>query len=262
MAMRIAEYNARIHFREGLPVWSIVIYLKPTEALPSSPYTTTLPDGRINYHCDFDVVTLWTLPSASVLETPYTDLWPLAVLMAGTNAERVVAVARQIATAPITIEQQEKLEGLVVLFAGLRMPVAPLAHLLQEDTMLKDIFQHSSLRELLIQEVGEEKLKEGFKQGFDQGIQQGIQQGMQQSIQQGIEQGQLLTLRQMVTLLAQQQFSDLSAVARERIAACTDSVRLQDAALAMASFADEAALLAYLPAVPTGRADSGGTEPA
>src|SRR6185437_14938758 len=156
MDKRMAEYGLRIYFREGVVVRSYVIYLKPTESIPASPYAPLLPDGTPAFLYPFTVIKLWELAPEDVLQTSSPDLWPLAVLMQGTNHDLVVQVARQIAAAPIPLDQQAKLEGLLILFAGLRLSVAPLAKLIQEDIMLKEIFQHSSLRELIIQEVGEE----------------------------------------------------------------------------------------------------------
>ncbi len=260
MAFRIAEYGTRIHFREKYPVRSFVLYLKPTAILPVSPYATAWAEGRQNFHWDFEVIKLWELAPDSVLQTPYTDLWPLAVLMADTNVDLALRVARQIAVAPISAEQRDKLEGLVILLAGLRLPVAPLAQLLQEDAMIKDIFRHSSLRELLMQEVDQEKLKEELEKGEKIGMRKGMRKGLAEGRKKGRDEGrvegrvegraegQLEALRQVVVVFARQRFDRLSAAGRKRIEAITESERLQAAVLALPTFADEAALLAFLDA--------------
>jgi len=38
MGLRIAEYMIQLYRRDGLPVRSIVVYLRPTERLPDSPF--------------------------------------------------------------------------------------------------------------------------------------------------------------------------------------------------------------------------------
>jgi predicted transposase YdaD len=254
IAARMAEYGMRIWVREQAPILSVVLYLKPTENIPVSPFTLRLPDGAVSFAYHFRVLKLWELAPGSVLQTPYANLWPLAVLMAGTNTQQAVQVAQQIATAPLSTEDRERLEGLVVLFAGLRMPVEPLAKLLEDDTMLRDIFRASSLHELLMREVGDEKLQQGIEQGREIGRQQGIEQGREIGRQQGIEQGReqgkavgrVATLRQLVVRFAEQRFATLSETARQAIGTYEDADRLQEALFTMADFADEGALLAFL----------------
>lgn len=226
ISMRMAEYGTRIYFRERQPVLSIVLYLKPTDHLPQSPFVVTLPNGEPSFSYSFIVIPLWEIEPERILATPYTVLWPLAVLMQGTSHDLAVRVAQQIAAAPLPMAERERLEGLLILLAGLRMPVTPLAQLLQEDKMLKDIFQHSSLRELLMQEVEPEKVKASHDQGFDQGLRKASQD--------------------MLVRAAVKQFPDLSADTRSFIAQYDDVARMQDAVLAMATFADEAALVVFL----------------
>jgi hypothetical protein len=252
MALRIAEYGTRIYFREHLPVLSIVLYLKPTGNLPRSPFVVTLPNGDHSFSYSFIVIPLWEIEPERILATPFTDLWPLAVLMQGSSQELAVRVAQQIAAAPLPMAERERLEGLLILLAGLRLPVAPLAQLLQEDKMLKDIFQHSSLRELLMQEVDPEKVKASHDEGFNEGIQKGVEQG----IEQGVQLGQVQAMRNVITQLAQQRFPALSADTRSFIAQYDDVARMQDAVLAMATFADEAALVAFLNQATDGRESS------
>jgi hypothetical protein len=260
MAWRIAEYHTRLHFREHYPVRSFVLYLKPVadDRLPVSPYATTLPDGTQSFSCAFDVIKLWEFVPESVLQTPYAELWPLAVLMQGTGKDLAMQIGHQIAAAPLPYKKRVELESDLVLFAGLRLPALHLARLMQEDTMLKDIFKHSSLRELLLQEVEQEVSQErlaaeftkGEKQGLKQGIRKGRAEGRKEGEAKGITKGELTLARKLLREFVVRQFGTLSAPARKRIGATTDIARLEAALLHLTTFADEAALLTFLEAAP------------
>lgn len=257
MAWRIAEYHTRLHFREHYPVRSFVLYLKPVadDSLPISPYATMLPDGTQPFTCAFDVIKLWEIAPESVLQTAYAELWPLAILMQGANKDLAMQIGRQIATAPLPYKKRVELESDLVLFAGLRLPALHFARLMQEDTMLKDIFKHSSLRELLLQEVeqevSQERLEAEYKKGEKQGIRKGRAEGRKEGEAKGITKGELMFSRKILRELAVRRFGSLSAAARKRIAANTDIARMEAALLQMADFADEAALVAFLDATET-----------
>jgi hypothetical protein len=233
--------------------------------LPVSPYATVLPDGSRPFVCAFEVIKLWEIAPENVLQTQFIDLWPLAVLMRGNVPELVAQAERQILAAPIDGEKRVQLESELILFASLRVPARILAQILREDAMLKDIFKYSSLRELLLQEldhqVDQEKLDAAFAKGEKQGIRKGRKEGRKEGETKGEMKGQLALARSLSREAAIRHFGDLSAAARKRIAASKDVQRLQEAILDMASFADEAALLAFLDApMPPSAAASHGSE--
>src|SRR5579871_2965637 len=86
MGLRIAEYMIQLYRRDGLPVRSIVVYLRPTERLPDSPFVIRW-DGQPMLTVAFDVIKLWELPAEPVLNSTNYDLWPLASIMSGASLE-------------------------------------------------------------------------------------------------------------------------------------------------------------------------------
>jgi hypothetical protein len=108
IGQRMAEYGLRLWLRDGLPVRSLVVFLRQAETLAQSPFVVEwMGEERLRYV--FDVIRLWEVASERVLETPYYDLWPLAGLMAGVTAEATVAVAERIAVAPLPAHEREDL---------------------------------------------------------------------------------------------------------------------------------------------------------
>jgi predicted transposase YdaD len=148
---RIAEYMIRLWRRDHLPVRSIVIFLRPTKQLPSSPFVILWRE-QPSLTCAFEVVKLWELPAERVLETPFYDLWPLASLMAGASVERAVTIAERIAAAPLSQAERGELTGLLVVIAEVRLRRREVLAALRSNPMIDELVRQSSLFELAKEE--------------------------------------------------------------------------------------------------------------
>lgn len=103
---RMAEYAMRIYRHHHLPVWSIVIYIRPSEAIIEGPFVMGWTDNpRLVYH--FDTIRLWQEPAERILSQPFPEIWPLAGLMGGTTIEQMVEVSERIAHTPIQRQESE-----------------------------------------------------------------------------------------------------------------------------------------------------------
>lgn len=144
IGQRMAEYGLRLWLRDGLPVRSLVVFLRQAETLAQSPFVVEwMGEERLRYI--FDVIRLWEVPPERVLETPYYDLWPLAGLMAGMTADSAVAVAERIAVAPLPAHEREELTNQLLILAGLRIPRQALREALRRKPMLEDLWKESNL---------------------------------------------------------------------------------------------------------------------
>ncbi len=157
MGERIADYMIRLWRRDHLPVRSMVIFLRPAAQLPASPFVIPWR-GQTSLSCAFDVVKMWEVPAERVLQTTYYDLWPLASLMAGASVERAVAIAEQIAVAPLTQAERGELTGLLVVVSELRLRRREVLDALRRNPMIDELVRQSSLFELAMEE-GEVKGK-------------------------------------------------------------------------------------------------------
>jgi hypothetical protein len=70
---RLAEYAIRLWRRDHLPVRSLVVYLRPTERAPVSPFVMAWA-GQESLRYTFDVLRLWEVPQARVLDTRFYEL--------------------------------------------------------------------------------------------------------------------------------------------------------------------------------------------
>jgi hypothetical protein len=93
-----------------------------------------------------------------VLATPYHTLWPLAELMGNVSADATLAVAEQIASAPIPRHEQIELTGLLALLASVRIDRNMIIQALRRSHMIEELWKESSLYEVV--------LEEGMKKGL------------------------------------------------------------------------------------------------
>ncbi|MGZ3585411.1 MAG: hypothetical protein ACXVCT_21930, partial [Ktedonobacterales bacterium] len=168
---RVAEYGLRLARRERIArgtqqvhVRSVVVLLRPTTAVPVSPYV--IPWGnQQSYVCDFDIIRLWELPSGLVLDTDHYQLWPLASLMGGVTQDSTLAIAQRLAGVPLPRAERGELVGLLVALAGVRLPKIDLRSALKEIPMLDELLRESTFYDAVYEE--------GFVEGEARGKAEG-----------------------------------------------------------------------------------------
>lgn len=166
---RVAEYGLRLARRERIArgaqqvhVRSVVVLLRPTAAVPVSPYI--IPWGNHqSYVCDFDIIRLWELSPSLVLDTDHYQLWPLASLMGGVTQDSTLTIAQRLATAPLPRAERGELVGLLVALAGVRLPKIDLRSALKEIPMLDELLRESSFYDVVYEEGKAEGVLEGLR---------------------------------------------------------------------------------------------------
>jgi predicted transposase YdaD len=214
---RMALYAIRIWERYQLPVYSIVIFLRPAIMLPISPFTITCL-GQTRISCMYDIIKMWEFDPAQILSTTHYVLWPLAGLMGQVTPESTVSIAEQIVSAPLPHHERSELAGLLVLLAGARIDRNLILQLLRGHTMIEDIFKESSVYEIVLEE----------------------------GIEKGIEQGQLKAMRQLAKDALSARFGVLDEALVERISKLTDMNVLRQLILDVAKFPDLPAAVAIV----------------
>lgn len=143
MGERLAEYAIRLWRRDHLPVYSVVIYLRPTKRVAQSPFGWAWgPQQRLYYL--FEVIRLWDVPQEEVLKRADYNLWPLAGAMQGVTADSTREVAERILQVPLPRQEQSELIGFLVTLAGIHVPQSALAQAIRRNQMLEDILKQSS----------------------------------------------------------------------------------------------------------------------
>lgn len=142
---RMAEYALRLIRRDHLPVYSILIFLKPVTT--PEPFLDKTWKGK-GLRFDFEIIRLWEQPPEVILETNHYGLWPLAGLMGqNVTAETTFTVAEKIAHAPVPRQEKSRLMGLLGVLVGMRLPKVDLARALERDHMIEEIWKESSFAE-------------------------------------------------------------------------------------------------------------------
>jgi predicted transposase YdaD len=80
MGKRLWQYNSTTTINKGLPVSSIVIYLRKDRKIEEPPYLEKLPNGRPNHIFLYEAVKLWELPAEVFLQSGMEGLLPLVTL--------------------------------------------------------------------------------------------------------------------------------------------------------------------------------------
>ncbi len=80
MGKRLWQYNSTTSINKGLPVSSIVIYLRKDRKIEEPPYLEKLPNGRPNHLFFYEAVKLWELPAEVFLQPGMEGLLPLVTL--------------------------------------------------------------------------------------------------------------------------------------------------------------------------------------
>lgn len=138
--------------RDHLPIWSVVVYLRPAPTLPVPPFVIPWDQEKSSLTHPYDVVRLWELPPERVLASPSYALWPLASLMGGATEATTIEIAERLATVDAPRQECSDLMGLLVGLAGLRTERESLLAALRRHPMLNDLLRESSIAEMFIEE--------------------------------------------------------------------------------------------------------------
>jgi predicted transposase YdaD len=179
MGKRLWEYNALAVITSGLPVCSIVIYLKKVKRVVEPPYEMQLPDGGVSHVFFFRNVKLWEIPTEVFQQPGAEGLLPLLPLTRDGARREVVE------------------EMILRLLSAQKSELLPLGYIVAALVFKKDNERdwlnrrYGMLRDILkeswaFQDILREGLAVGIEQGREQGREQGIEQGREQGIKKGM----------------------------------------------------------------------------
>lgn len=206
MARRMWDYNVLATFAYKVPVYSVVIYLKPC-ATPEPYFEWVFPTSDVIHQFQFRVITLWKMAPETIKATGLVGIYPLMAL--AKNGKDKAVMEEMITGIEAEGENQKKeLLQLAYLLASL------VTESEDERTEIKRRFRmlEKVLRETWAwQEIMEEGRDEGLQQGLQQGLQKGLQEGVEQGKQLGREeerQQEAQRLREMFLKIVRKQFPE------------------------------------------------------
>lgn len=80
IGLRLAEYALRLYGQYKLPIFSVVIYLRPAKNVPVPPFGWDW-NGRQALTFQYEAIRLWELSAEELLQTTFYEVWPFAALM-------------------------------------------------------------------------------------------------------------------------------------------------------------------------------------
>ncbi|MGI9058203.1 MAG: hypothetical protein ACR2H5_06460 [Ktedonobacteraceae bacterium] len=200
MGKRLWQYNSTTTINKGLPVSSIVIYLRKDRKIEEPPYIEKLPNGRPNHIFLYEAVKLWELPAAVFLQPDMEGLLPLVTLTFDGKQREVVdeMITRLVAS------HNHNLLSMAYNFAALVFD-KPVEHewLIERFEMYKKDLEESWVYQRI--------LKEGLEKGIEEG-----------------REGQREVLRETLVGFLNARYPMLVDLAREQISGITEIKRLQE----------------------------------
>ncbi len=76
MGKRLWQYNTTATINKGMPVYSVVIYLRKDRKIVEPPYIEKLPNGNPLHIFFYEAIKLWELPTEVFLQPGMEGLFP------------------------------------------------------------------------------------------------------------------------------------------------------------------------------------------
>ena len=203
---RTLRYKVLLVCREGLPVQSLVVLLRPEADGPAFSGRLESKDqltGEIDLEFRFRVLRVWEMPVETFLNGPLAAL-PLAPLanVSKTALPRVIREMERRISAETTRAEADSLWTSTLLLMGLKLPPGEARTLLRGMNHMKE---SSTYQEILAE---------------------GVERGLERGREQGREQGLLAHARLAIRRLGARRFGEPNARTIARLEAIKDCDRL------------------------------------
>ena len=219
---RLDGYAARASLVYDLPVLSVVIWLTPHGAPPSSPYEVRVGDFLISQRY-FTGLELYKVQAEALLELGrqgIVGLLPLVPFARGGVSEPILEQTAQTIVDQAAADQVAELESLWAVFASRQVDQHVILSMLRRLLMSTEILEQSSLYREWVERAKAEGQKQGLEQGLEQGRELGLEQGAERGKRDGLAEATQIILEQrfgalpddLITALAQATISRLEDV--------------------------------------------------
>ena len=158
MGKRLWEYNTTTIINSGLPVYSIVIYLRKERKIVEPPYVYSLPNGEPLHVFSYKAVKLWELPAGLFFQPDLEGLLPLVTLTQdGKRREIVDAMIKRLIASSKTDLLTFAYTFAALVFTGASDHDWLTARFAMYQKELEDSWAYQGI------------LREGIEQGIEQG---------------------------------------------------------------------------------------------
>ena len=171
---RNVGYLGRCYEKYGLPIYSYVLYLRPTAGHKDpGGYFQDVPNHR--FIVEYEVIRLNEVDGEAILQTRQPGLMPFTPLMKHPENMSAVEWTKHCveATQSLSIDASTRNNLLVELWI-----MSGLAHERQDiiTTLPEDIVKESTVYQLIIERGIEQGIEQGIERGFERGRQEGAKE--------------------------------------------------------------------------------------
>jgi len=205
MADRLLGYNCELTRLHGLPVLSVVIYVRPVSSVPRAPLVRSIPGEPVaggSPVLRFDYVSL------EVCATPVEafrvlNLDGFTVLMLLCQGGGTVAVLEEV-LARLLRNQEKRKEAIAATFFFA-------SQVLKTEKDLRFLERHFLMLEEILEDnwIYRRMIGKGIAEGLEKGIAEGLEKGTAEGLEKGIAKGHLEEARQNVEDLVVDRFPAL-----------------------------------------------------
>lgn len=205
MGERLVLYNILARRKYKLPVYSSVVYLLKGKKALDSPYNWQTWDGPEQSVFHFRSIKLWEVPTTALLEHQQPGLIPLLPL---SYEGKRMAVVDQV------------VESLSLLDNKLQEALSPIAYGVALKLFPNPVDQVEIRRRFeMFSDFVEEVFREsGLMQEMEDKLRKRIEDNLRQEVRQEIMSAEVERFRQHFVALIEARFSDLTTLAKERVA--------------------------------------------
>ena len=173
MPRRCFEYGARASIIHGLPIISIVLWLEPGGAIPTSPYELRAGDRLIaTWH--FIGIEVYRLRAADLLARGQVGLLPLVAFTDDGKSLATVETVAQVVQQRASSKDVAELELLLALFSARALGTETVLQLIRRLFVNTEILEESPLYHYLVQKATEQGMAQGMAQGEERGLREGV----------------------------------------------------------------------------------------
>ncbi len=204
MGKRLWQYNTTTTINKGMPVYSVVIYLRKDRKIEEPPYIEKLPNGKPNHIFLYEAIKLWELPAEVFLQPGIEGLLPLVTLTHDGKRREVVEemISRLVTT------RNSNLLSMAYTFAAL-------------------VFDTPGEQQWLIErfEMYKKDLEDSW--AFQRILTEGLEKGLEKGLEEGLEKGRE-ALRETLVGFLHARYPMLVELAQEQIRGITEIKHLQE----------------------------------
>ncbi len=224
------RYFARLHERDGLPVYPVVIFSHDRRKPEPGHYEVRFPDLRV-LSFRFRVIQLGRMSWREFVDQPNPAICALMAKMniAERDRPRVkLECLRLLTTLRLDPARTQLISGFIDTY--LRLNAEEELRFREQAATLPGEQQRVEIMEIVTSwmEKGiEQGLEQGLERGREQGLEQGLERGLERGREQGLERGLLEQARADILDVLEARFGEVSYQARETLSCVQDLAQLK-----------------------------------